>query len=194
MKFDFVKNKINLDPIIQEILSLVPGTYLSGGAVRDIHLGLKPKDYDLYFKDKESYNTVLNYLIGSGAKAIDSKWVTITFDYKGFIFQLIHKNYFEKPEDVYADFDFINVMGTLYWDSNSCFGEELKLVCHEEFKKVNEEKIVKINVITNCFKSFERLIPYMKKVFDVDEAYDYMISLFQERKDEKRVLMLQSYY
>lgn len=170
---------------------LIRGAVLTGGACRDILIGVEPKDYDLFFLNKQSLHDTLDLMLSKGWKTTDSKFYTITLEKNGLKVQLVFKDFFEKPEDVYRDFDYVNVMACVYSQDE---GLTLKESFHPDFKECNEDKVVKINVITKTLASFKRLCPYMKKGYDVEEAYDYIVSLFESRKDEKGVLMLAEFY
>jgi hypothetical protein len=180
---------LNIESPIFSIL-VQTNAILAGGAIRDLFLSEEPKDYDFFFLSKQDLQDAISFMISNGWKAVDSRFYTITFSRDEFVVQFVFKTFFEKEEDIYKDFDFVNVMASLSLD----FGGNQKISCHPDFQQVNLDKVVKINVITKVFESFKRLRPYLKKGFCVDEAYDYIVSLFDSRKGEKGVLMLSEFY
>lgn len=78
----------------------------------------------------------------------------------------------------------------------SCFlkNGKIEMISHDDFLKFNIAKILKINCITHAFYSFSRIRKYLALGYNCDEAYDYLISLFESRKNEKGIIMNSKYY
>lgn len=182
-------DKNTLPDAIYEILNLSNGIYLAGGSIRDYYIGEIPKDYDFYFKSNDDFNNALNYILSIGGKCYNSKFYTMSFNVNCIDVQFVFRDFFESLDLVYSHFDFINVMASARINA-----DKIEVSCDHNFYYCNNIREVEINTITHALKSFERLKPYMKKGFNVDNAYNYLIELFKERRGDKRALMLSDYY
>jgi hypothetical protein len=80
--------------------------WVAGGIVRDYFMGVPLRtDYDLFFPDEKTFNSVKTFFIDNNAMI---KWESVNgmkVVYKGKTFDLI-KHYFSTPEATIAAFDF----------------------------------------------------------------------------------------
>ena len=73
----FINSCIFKDTLLS-IFEIAPNAILSGGAVRDIVISNKPKDYDFYFYSQDDFNASLENLLCKGFRVTDSNYYTMT--------------------------------------------------------------------------------------------------------------------
>lgn len=102
-KRDFKKFVSKFPGNIQTILKTK--TYLAGGAIRSRLLNQIPKDYDIFFLDRESRSKVMMHLEGMSNVLFTHNAYTVRGDEGSIPFQLIRKD-LGSPTEVVSRFDF----------------------------------------------------------------------------------------
>ncbi len=103
-KRDFSRFVAKFPYEVQEIIK--KKAYLAGGALRSLTLCEKPNDYDIYFLDQESLNSIIT--ASHEIKEVLFTTNAITFleiEKERIIFQII-RNYVGNPNEVISKFDF----------------------------------------------------------------------------------------
>lgn len=83
------------------------GVFIAGGALTSIFTNSEINDVDMYFKDKETAETVLEDLVDCGyfIKFVSNKAITLVNGDKTKV-QIIYYKYFNSVQDIFDDFDF----------------------------------------------------------------------------------------
>lgn len=154
MKTDFVL--FNL----REILDTFPegiNVSFAGGCVRDMLVGDKIKDYDLFCSDKVSEDAIIEYLNNNdhNSKFLNENDILANFMYKDKFIQVIKGRYYGiDPKNIIDMFDYTICCASVTKTSfnyNKYFFEDCLT------------KSLRINKITYPLSTLERLQKYIKK-------------------------------
>lgn len=115
-KDDFKKIMKSLPSFITGLLSSRDDVYLAGGYIRSIIMNTKVNDIDLFCKSQDACDW-LNKKITSNykysAETLHTKNAT-TYNTKDGIIQVIHRGFYETPEECLESFDFDMSKACLY--------------------------------------------------------------------------------
>lgn len=106
--------------------SYYKGSFLAGGAVASVFSSKPINDYDLYFKNEESFKEAVESAYEDGFWCVSVSSRAITFSDHGTIYQFMHFNWFENVQQIFDSFDFTCCMGAVDNDLK-------ELVLHERF-------------------------------------------------------------
>lgn len=163
---------------IKELLQRNNDIFLCGGSLRSLYLGELPNDYDLFFTNEDGYKKALEHY--RFYQKSDNGYVTTIPELKT---QLIYKKFFETPEHIIDSFDYCNICAAYNYNTG--------LFLNDEFMSSNDNKEVRVNVITNTLSSLKRLGRYIIGGYEVKGAYDYIVSVMQ---DKGIVCVMSEYY
>jgi hypothetical protein len=179
------KLRSQLPPFIRDLVNLNDGIMLAGGSIRSHLFSQYVKDYDFFFRDNQSLGDFLSYCMVRNIKLIAQTQYTSTFlSESGLKIQAVYKKFYDSPETLMNDFDFYNIC--------SVYNKADGLVSPVEFYNSNESLIVSVKCITKPIDSLKRLGAYMARGYNIDEAYDYILSLLSTK--DKNILLGTSYY
>jgi len=165
-----IDNFLKLKPILKRLLD-IDGCVICGGAIRDIHLGKTPKDYDFFFTSK---NAIKEALFSVNAFKSEGNEYVKTYQTDDGEIQLITKEPFANERDIVMAFDFTPIQ--FAYD-----GDKLTVGLHT-FEDINK-RTVNINVVTKPLQSLERLARYATVQengihdWNIDDAYQYILAI-----------------
>lgn len=167
----------------------IDGVVLAGGAIRDTLSDTEPKDYDIFFT-LAANREIVESLLQKHMELSTETHYTKTYKtdtnqaYDQFItVQIIFKTAYIDKQAIINDFDFTNTMFAI--DKNGfAIGEE-------SLGDIVDNK-VGINVITKPLSSLNRLVKYVRMGYDVQEAYDYIVSLLVQHNP--KIILNASFY
>lgn len=137
--------------------------YIAGGSITSIFSKTEINDFDIYFKSKEDlFNCLINEFEGEYIVHVSKK--AITFKINDIVVQFIFMNYYEKPEDIFTDFDFTICMGIYDIQKD-------KFILHEDFLKDIAKKEIVFNP-TTAFPLISglRVKKYIEKGFNINNT------------------------
>lgn len=106
------------------------GSFLAGGAVTSVFSDKPINDYDLYFKNKESFEKAVKEAYEDGFWCVSVSSRAITFSDSGTIVQFMHFKWFPTVASIFESFDFTICMGAVDFDANDGKGQ---LILHPRF-------------------------------------------------------------
>lgn len=132
--------------VVSSLEGMNVGVFLAGGAITSVFTNKDINDYDLYFRDAESFAKFFGlWLDGDFGHAVvlsvTNKSITLHFPSEGTVVQAIYYKWFPYAEDIFDDFDFTVNMGAY------CFKEEL-FVLHKDFLRHNAQRYLEVNTNT----------------------------------------------
>lgn len=160
-----------LPPIVRRVLE-TEGAILAGGAIRDMMLDVTPKDFDIFYSTEVAMKEVNNLLLRESRKST-SNGVTLTSEIDGLVIQSVFLKIYKDPWELMADFDFKNICGFMT-NSEGHF---------REIREAEKAKKVVINCIRKPIKELSRLAKYKHQGYDCSEAYNYILSVAQDKGD-----------
>lgn len=179
------KLKPQLPVPVGDLVNLNDGIMLAGGSIRGHLFSQYIKDYDFFFRDSQSLGDFLSYCMVRGVKLISQTHYTSTFLTEDEVkIQAVYKKFYDSPKTLINDFDFHNIC--------CVYNKADGLIAPLDFYNSNESLTVSVNCITKPIDSLKRLGAYIAKGYNVDEAYDYILSLLSTK--DKNILLGTSYY
>ena len=162
-------NLLSKTDLVSSLGNLDLGAYLAGGAITSVFTNKDINDYDLYFRDAESFAKFFGlWLDGDfGASVVLSatnKSITIHFPNEEVIVQAIYYKWFPSAEDIFDDFDFTVNMGAY------CFKEGM-FILHKDFLRHNAQRYLEVNTNTSFpLITALRVEKYKTKGYNISKA------------------------
>ena len=133
--------------IVSSLSGLGIGVFLAGGAITSVFSNKDINDYDLYFRDAESFAKFFGLWLdgdfgASVVVSVTNKSITLHFPNEGVIVQAIYYKWFPCAEDIFDDFDFTVNMGAY------CFKEGM-FILHKDFLRHNSQRYLEVNTNTS---------------------------------------------
>jgi hypothetical protein len=148
----------------KDVISLISGrVWLCGGALRSLLDGMKPNDYDLFFKDAEAAVETELKLDAMGYQKIFvcPLGELTTFSKRNVKIQVIKKTYYQSIEHCIDTFDF----------NAACAGIDTETFYFvKKFISDNRKKAISIHRLTYPTATISRLHKYKNYGFYVSEA------------------------
>lgn len=138
------------------------GIIIAGGCFKDILTDQIPRDVDLYFRNKESFDYYKRNFISPIAEEHEND---ITFVAKDGIKIDVIKCQFGSPEEILSRFDFTVTKFALYFDG-------AWMVCyHEDFYRdlFNRQLVIDAGM-ADPVKTFERVLKYTRYGYSFDDV------------------------
>lgn len=164
---------------IDVILSVFPGTYLGGGALRAAFDRTVVSDYDLFFKNEKVRDEVKDFLGTNHVIFQCPEGKLTSYNYFGIKIQLISPRYFEKCEDLLDHFDI-----------NAC-----RMVLHNDFGWIFEapelsradatNRRITLHKVRYPISTLKRIQKYQTKGYSIsDEAWLDLLSQIRTMPDD----------
>lgn len=136
--------------------------YIAGGAFKQVILGEKPKDLDIFFRNSVDYKVAVDHYEALGFKKLYENENCVSYVDKdtGAHFELI-KAIFGEPEEVLESFDFTVSKFAFAQVLDSNEDEEFKIYHHEKFfEHLMLKRLVLDDKIPFPINTFERILRY----------------------------------
>lgn len=140
--------------------------FLAGGAIRDIYLGLEPKDYDLYFHSFDDSVKVFKF-ISIGFENPGKNLSRIGCN--GFSLEIMHFRTFVSGSDLINSFDFTMC--------SACMDQDGNFFYHHNFIRDLEAKKLVINKMTYPVGTMERIARFAARGWTIDKPDIFQIAL-----------------
>lgn len=167
----------------------IDGVVLAGGAIRDAISDTEPKDYDIFFTNIIALDQAIIFIekhmeLSAGTHYTKTYKTDTNQLYDKFItVQIVFKNFYADRQAIINSFDFTNTMFAID-KTGFAIGEKT-------LGDIVDNK-VGINVITKPLSSLNRLVKYVRMGYDVQEAYDYIVSLLVQHNPQ--IILNASFY
>lgn len=145
------------------------GIIIAGGALSSLFTNQEVNDIDIYFRDEEGFTGFLAALLDGDIMGylsivnLSDRSILLS-DHKDAKLQLIYYKWFEKPEDIFKDFDFSVNMAA--YDCRSS-----EFVFHKDFLKHNAQRHIEINTGTAFpITSVLRVEKYRRKGYNTSKS------------------------
>jgi hypothetical protein len=103
-------------------VGVIKGCFLAGGAITSLFTNRKIRDYDLYFKNRESFIEAVHAMYDDGCWCVAITPRAITFiENNEAVYQLMSFSWFETAEQIFDKFDFTCVMAAVDLETKEFF-------------------------------------------------------------------------
>ena len=158
----------------------IKGCYLAGGAITSTFTGKPIKDYDLYFKDKDSFIEAVDMAYSCSWFCLAQTERAITFSDNGTVVQMMSFDFFPTAQSIFDKYDFTCCMGAIDLETKEFFR-------HPSFLTDIAKRVLKFNHGTEFpLASAMRVKKYREKGFEIDtvEFLKIMLAIiFKNPKD-----------
>jgi len=140
------------------------GAFIAGGALTSSFTGLEIKDVDMYFKSKEDFIEGIEAAYDDGLWCLAATDRAVTFATHNKIIQLMHFDFFQTAEDIFAAFDFTVCMAAYDMDNGS-------FVFHDDFMKHAAQRFLRFHSGTRYpFGSLMRILKYQQRGYTIGKG------------------------
>lgn len=164
IEIDYKKEKQKLKKLIPRTYEILKdyNCYIAGGTITSLFTGKDINDIDVYFKDKtELFKVLYEHFSREYIVYVTKKAITFKITSQETV-QFIFMNYYDKPEDIFDDFDFTICMGAFDIQKD-------KFVLHKDFLKDNVQKRLVVNTNTKFpIVTGTRILKYNMKGYEID--------------------------
>lgn len=164
------------------------GTYLAGGSVLALADGVKDYtgDFDLFFSSEDSKNHTAGNLEADGAEFVTATDNAVTYKYKNYTVQLVHRQYYATPEDIFNEFDMTICMWAIdFEDKPNLYSGDYTIL------DTGQKEIVLHNV-RNPASTMKRLAKYAAKGYVVTTDSYIRLVKAMAGKDKQVVQQLEA--
>lgn len=138
--------------------------WIAGGFIRDLMMGVRPRDVDIFFPTKEDADLAMERLAGNFDSPYENKnsvSYDINYGKKTIRADLVHGLLFKDPEETINSFDFTVACGYAAWDGKS--GVTVGLL--ETMLLDLPSRSLRINALPMPEATMRRVAKYVKKGF-----------------------------
>jgi hypothetical protein len=111
---------------------------VAGGTITSLFCNREINDIDVYFKDEESALGFISEIWKNGRHVVSHTKKATQLMHGEVNVQIIHFQYFTKPEEIFNTFDFTSCMGCYDFSTE-------QFTLHPDFLKHNSQRILKFN-------------------------------------------------